>query len=49
MMMHAGVPETAMRDFLDGVEAQWGSVMQYLQAAGITEAQMVAVRERFLD
>ena len=49
MLIHAGVPETAMRDFLDGVEAEWGGILEYLSSAGITEAQMEAVRQRFLD
>ena len=49
MLTHAGVPETAMRDFLDGVEADWGGVLEYLRSTGITEAQMEAVRQRFLD
>ena len=49
MLIHAGVPETAMCDFLDGVEADWGGVLEYLRSTGITEAQMEAVRQRFLD
>ena len=49
MMMHAGVPETAMCDFLDGVETEWGGVLEFLQFAGITDTQMEAMRRRFLD
>ena len=49
MVLHAGVPQTAMRDFLDGIEVKWGSVLEFLRSAGITDAQMESVRARFLD
>ncbi len=49
-MLHAaGVPETAMRDFLDGLDQEWGGAVEFLRSAGVTEDQMQAVRDRFLD
>lgn len=48
-LMHAaGVPETAIGDFLDGLDKEWGGPIEFLREAGITEAQMQAVRDRFL-
>jgi len=49
MIMAAGVPEDAMKDFLDGVEARWGSAIGYLQEIGVTQAQMDSVRLNFLE
>ena len=49
MIMAAGVPEDAMKDFLDGVEARWGSAIGYLQGIGVTLAQMDSVRLNFLE
>ena len=49
MVKAAGVPETAMHDFLNGVEARWGSAVGYLEHIGITEPTFAAVREAFLD
>ncbi len=49
MIMAAGVPEDAMQDFLDGVEARWGSAIGYLQEIGVTQAQMDSVRLNFLE
>ena len=49
MIQAAGVPEDAMKDFLDGVEARWGSVLGYLQEIGVTQAQMDSVRSNFLE
>jgi len=49
IVMHAGVPQTAMRDFLDGIEVKWGGVVEYLRSAGVSEAAMDSVRARFLD
>jgi len=49
-MQHAaGVPERAMADFLDGVEARWGSVIGYLTSIGIDTPTLDAVRENFLS
>lgn len=49
MMRLAGVPEDAMRDFLDGLEEKWGGPLAYLRSIGISEAAMEAVRREFLD
>jgi len=49
-LMHAaGVPDDAMGDFLDGLEARWGGATGYLRSIGISEATMNAVRENFLE
>ena len=49
MMAVAGVPETAMKDFLDGVESKWGSAVEYLEKIGITQDQMETIRTNFLE
>ena len=49
MIAIAGVPETAMKDFLDGVESKWGTVVEYLQKIGITQEQMDTIRYNFLE
>ena len=49
MIMAAGVPEDAMKVFLDGVESGWGSVLGYLEEIGITKDQMEAIRINFLE
>ena len=49
MMHHAGVPETAMHDFLNGLEETYGGVLRYLTSIGIDEATMNAVRRNFLE
>ena len=49
MIQAAGVPEDAMKDFIDGVEARWGSVLGYLREIGVTQAQMDSVRSNFLE
>ena len=49
MIMAAGVPEDAMKVFLDGVESRWGSVLGYLKEIGITKDQMDAIRINFLE
>ncbi|MEM7100528.1 MAG: tyrosine-protein phosphatase [Pseudomonadota bacterium] len=49
MMHHAGVPEDAMSDFLDGLEERWGSAVAYLSHIGVTDAQMEKVRQLFLQ
>jgi hypothetical protein len=49
-MMHAaGVPETAIGDFLDGLEARWGGPLGYLRSIGVSEATMDEVRREFLE
>ncbi|MCR9277053.1 MAG: tyrosine-protein phosphatase [Pseudomonadaceae bacterium] len=45
----AGVPENAMADFLDGLEARWGGTMEYLREIGIKEETFERVRHAFLD
>ena len=49
MISVAGVPQDAMKDFLDGVESKWGSVVEYLEKIGVTKEQMDMVRENFLE
>ena len=49
MILAAGVPEDAMKVFLDGVESRWGSVLGYLEEIGITKKQMNAIRDNFLE
>jgi hypothetical protein len=49
-MVHAaGVPETAIGDFLDGLEARWGGPLGYLRSIGVNEATMDDVRREFLE
>ena len=49
MVAAAGVPEEAMKDFLDGVESKWGSAVGYLQEIGVTQEQMDTIRDNFLE
>lgn len=49
LMHHAGVPETAIGDFLDGLDARWGGPVEYLQSIGIGDATLEAVRHNFLE
>ena len=49
MIAAAGVPEEALKDFLDGVEAKWGSAVGYLKEIGVTQEQMDAIRNNFLE
>ena len=49
MIAAAGVPMTAMKDFLDGVELKWGSVLGYLEDIGISQVQMESIRANFLE
>ena len=49
MMYHAGVPETAMHDFLDGLEDRWGGALGYLRSIGLDDEVFEAVRRNFLD
>jgi protein-tyrosine phosphatase len=49
MIHHAGVPEDAMRDFLDGLHQKWDGPIGYLRSIGITEATMEAVRNAYLE
>ncbi len=45
----AGVPESAMKDFLDGLEAEHGSALAYLEKIGINQDIQRQVREHFLE
>ena len=49
MIAVAGVPKDAMKDFLDGVESKWGSVIEYLEKIGVTQEQMDMGRNNFLE
>ena len=49
MISAAGVPQDAMKVFLDGVESKWGSVIGYLQEVGVTKEQMDMIRKNFLE
>ena len=49
MIAAAGVPEEALKDFLDGVESKWGSAVLYLKEIGVTQEQMDAIRNNFLE
>jgi len=49
MIAVAGVPEDALKDFLDGVESKWGSAVGYLEEIGVTQEQMDAIRNNFLE
>jgi protein-tyrosine phosphatase len=49
-MLHlAAVPETAMGDFLDGLDARWGGALGYLRHIGVDDATLGAVRAHFLE
>lgn len=48
MQRAAGVPETAMYDFLNGLDERWGGPLNYLDSIGITAETMNAVRSNFL-
>ena len=45
----AGVPETAIGDFLDGLQETRGGALEYLHSIGISETTMESVREGFLE
>lgn len=49
MMFHAGVPETAMHDFLNGLEDRWGGALGYLKSIGLDDDVFEAVRKGFLS
>ena len=49
MILAAGVPEDAMKVFLDGVKSKRGSVVGYLQEVGVTNEQMDMIRKNFLE
>jgi len=49
MLRLAGVPEHAMRDFLDGLEERWGGPLEYLRSIGIGEETLASVKREFLE
>jgi protein tyrosine/serine phosphatase len=49
MAHHAGLPEDAIGEFLDGLDTRWGGPLGYLRSIGISDATMDAVRQEFLD
>jgi protein-tyrosine phosphatase len=49
MMLVAGVPETAMRDFLDGLDSQYGGALGYLSDIGIGTEIQEAIRHHYLE
>lgn len=49
LLVLAGVPETSMSVFLDGLDSQYGGAIEYLRQAGVTDDHLEAVRKRFLD
>ena len=49
MVAQYGVPEEALKDFLDGVESKWGSVVGFLEEIGVTQEQMDTIRNNFLE
>ena len=49
MISVVGVPEDALKDFLDGVESKWGSAVGYLEKIGVTQEQMDTIRNNFLE
>ncbi|ETW95363.1 MAG: hypothetical protein ETSY1_30945 [Candidatus Entotheonella factor] len=49
MLRATGVPETAMHDFLNGLQARWGGPLAYLRSIGINDDVFDAVREAFLE
>lgn len=49
MQLAAGVPDTAMRDFLDGLDKRWGGAVNFLGEIGVSDDQMERVRAAFLE
>lgn len=49
MAFHAGVPESAIGDFLNGLEENHGGAVEYLKAIGVTDDTMDAVRSHFIE
>ncbi len=49
LMHHAGVPEDAITDFLDGLEAKHGGAVEYLRSIGVSDDQMKQVQEIYLE
>ena len=49
MKQLAGVPETAMHDFLNGLDEEYGGALAYLESIGIDQQIQSAVRTEFLE
>ena len=49
MISVAGVPEGALKDFLDGVESKWGSAVGFLEEIGVSRNQMAMIKNNFLE
>lgn len=49
MVRLAGIPESAMSEFLDGLDERWGGPVAYLQDIGVRDTTLEAVREAFLE
>lgn len=45
----AGVPETAMGEFLEGLHERWGGPVEYLRGVGVPDTALASVREAFLE
>jgi protein-tyrosine phosphatase len=45
----AGVPDSAIGDFLAGLDDRWGGPVEYLRSIGIGDDLLEAVREAFLE
>ncbi len=48
LVRFAGIPEEAMGEFLDGLDARWGGPLEYLRSIGIDDTTMESVRRAFL-
>ena len=42
-------PDDPMKDFFDGLESKWGSVLEQLEKIGIAKNQIDMVRQNFLE
>lgn len=42
-------PAPVMRALLEGVDARWGSAADYLRANGMTDAELIALREALVE
>lgn len=49
MAFHAGVPETAMKDFLDGMNEKYGGPLEYLKSIGVQDSVFDQIRQHFLE
>ncbi len=49
MLQIAGVPNDAIVVFLDGLEREYGSALNYLVSIGVDEVQQQAIREALLE